>query len=112
MRVVLCEQGALARVVEVDNELTEFQSLVDGLIESVPVIDGIVMICNEEGNLREDLLPNRFISVRNQLEVIKGNFFFCGFDGSNFKEIPRNKEPILLALFQKPDFDKKGNRIV
>ena len=111
MRVIFCEQGEPARAVEICNELEEMQSIVGGLIEIVPVIDGIAMVCNEEGKLRDDLKPNRFVWLNERNEVIYGNFFFCGADGKELIDVPEHFEAILLALFEKPNFDKDRNRI-
>ena len=112
MRVILCNQGEIARPVEINNELVEFQSIVGGLIESAPLVNGALIVCNEEGKLRDDLLPNRFVTLGGSLNVIYGNFFVCGFDGSDFKSLPHKLEPVVSALLSKPDFDKKGKRIM
>lgn len=110
MRIILCPQGEPARVVEICNELTEMQSIVGGLIEIVPVIDGIAMVCNEEGKLRADFKPNRYVTWKGLIDVICGDFFYCGTDGRELTDIPKNFEPVLLGLFSRPDFNKDGER--
>lgn len=110
MKIVLCPQGEPTRTVEICNELTEMQSVVGGLIEVVPVVNRVVMVCNEEGKLLE-LKPNRHVAFRGELEAIRGDFFFCGVDGEEFTDIPPQYERALMTLFRDPEFDKHGKRI-
>lgn len=60
----------------VENKLEVFQELVGGYIETVTLPYGVIMVCNEEGKIR-DLHPN--IAVGH--DIIRGNVLFIGFDG-------------------------------
>ena len=118
MRVLLCRQGEEAQLVEVRNTLKELQTIVDGFIEVVPFFRNSVLICNEEGKLREDLKPNRFLTVGRELDLIRGNFILirgnfiiCGANGEEFDDIPKLLEPLLYSVCKNPHFDKNGEPI-
>ena len=111
MRVLLCKQGEEAQLVEVRNTLKELQTIVDGFIEVVPFFRDSVLICNEKGKLREDLKPNRFLTIGRELDLIRGNFIICGASGEEFDDIPSYLEPILYAVCKNPHFDKNGEPI-
>ena len=113
MKVILCKQGEKSCVSEIKNDLKAFQETVGGLIESVPFGNKqFVLVCNEEGKLRDDLKPNRFVSFRDHLDVIYGDFFICGFDGEDFTDIPEKYETIILSHYREPHFEKDGFRIL
>ena len=66
------------KVLKIKNTLEEKQKLVGGLIEVVPYIDNMLIICNEEGkiyNLKEN--------VRFSNDYIAGDFFVIGDDYEN-----------------------------
>lgn len=74
MRAIIKEVGKSPEVKEIENELAEFQRLVGGYIEVVHLGD-ILLICNEEGKLKE--LPKNF---RIGNDVIAGTAVFVGFN--------------------------------
>lgn len=86
MRVLIYEPMRRPREAEIKNDLEELQKIVDGYIEAVTLSDGVVMICNEEGKCRDDLIPNR--PLRNEegkiVDIICGTFIVCGVSGENF----------------------------
>lgn len=108
MRVLMCKQGEPATVVEVCNELAELQAIVDGYIEAVPFFRNTVLICNEEAKLRDDLKPNRFVTLNGEIDLIKGDFFVCGSNGEEFTDLPRIAGPLIKAQLSEPHFDKNG----
>ena len=111
MRVLLCRQGEEAQLVDVRNTLKELQTIVDGFIEVVPFFRDSVLICNEDGKNREDLKPNRFLTIGNRLDCIRGNFIICGASGEEFDDIPKLLEPLLYSVCKNPHFDKNGKPI-
>ena len=111
MRVLLCNQGEQARFVEVCNELTELQAIVEGYIEAVPFFKNTVLICNEEGRIRDDLKPNRFVTLRGEIDLINGNFLVCGTNGEEFTDLPRLAGPLIKAQLAEPHFDKNGEPV-
>ena len=72
MRVIIKEPNEDARVEYIDNTLDELQSIVGGYIEVVPLTFDSVIICNEEGKLR-DLPFNFHIPV----DYIVGTAIIC-----------------------------------
>jgi len=79
MKVVVKKVNKTQEVVTIPNELKALQSLVGGMIEIVEIGDGVLMVCNEEGKLK-NLYPNLIISD----DVIVGNIFFCANKDCNF----------------------------
>lgn len=78
MTIVVCKPGSAPRKTTSDNTLEAMQSIVDGLIERVPLDDGVDLWLNEEG-LLDGLTPNRIVTDSNGVEwPIVGQFFICG----------------------------------
>ena len=82
--VVIKEPGK-APVIEpmFDNSLESFQKAVGGYIETVTISDDLVIICNEEGRLRNlpyncDVCGVSFV----------GTIIFCGVSEDEFCDIP------------------------
>jgi hypothetical protein len=83
MRVLKKTPGNPAQIVEIDNSLEAMQKVVGGYIQSVPLFDGIFLICNEEGKLGG--LPHNFIL--NSADEVVGTAFFAGDAGEDFAAI-------------------------
>ena len=78
--VVIKEPGKCATVEPLfQNTLKEFQRVVGGFIEVVPLVSDIVMICNEEGKLIG--LP---FNVLIGSDCIVGSVVVCGVRGDEF----------------------------
>jgi hypothetical protein len=75
----------------VSDSLENLQKTVGGYIETVALDNGVVLICNEEGRLRD--MPYNFtlrrmrgvVTVQN---AIFGTVIACGVDGDEFADIP------------------------
>ncbi len=71
---------------KVENDLTPLQDLVGGLLEMVRMRNGLVLWCNEEGLIRK--LPVGFAATTTYgIIPVRGNFFVCRLDGSEFASI-------------------------
>ena len=76
----------------VSDSLENLQKTVGGYIETVTLDNGVVLICNEEGKLRD--MPYNFTvrrMIHNFLPVsnpIFGTVIVCGADGDEFSDIP------------------------
>lgn len=70
-------------VCNISASLENLQKTVGGYIEAVPLTDGIVMICNEEGKLK-GLEPNFHLPY----DTMVGTVIICGTDGDEFSDIP------------------------
>lgn len=66
------------KVLKIKNTLEEKQKLVGGLIEVVPYIDNMLIICNEEGKIH-----NLEENIRFSNDYIAGDFFVIGDDYEN-----------------------------
>jgi hypothetical protein len=76
----------------VSDTLENLQKTVGGYIETVTLDNGVVLICNEEGKLRD--MPYNFTvrrMIHNFLPVsnpIFGIVIVCGADGDEFADVP------------------------
>jgi hypothetical protein len=75
-------EDEFGRLVEVENELEVFQSIVGGYIETMGY-KNLVIICNEEGKLR-GLQPNVVLGR----DMLVGTIIVCGASGDEFSDIP------------------------
>ena len=94
MRVIIKEPGQLPRWRYIDNTLKALQEAVGGYIETVTVMEDVVMIVDEEGVLKGK-----------KLNVIRGYPFagtvvFAGVNGEDFDDCPILA---MKALFGGPD---------
>ena len=78
LKILYKEVGKTPEVIEIEDTLEAKQKLVNGLIEVVPYIDDMLLICNEEGKILK-MHPNLdFI-----YDYIAGNCFVVGDDFEN-----------------------------
>lgn len=75
-------EDEFGRLVEIENELEVFQSIVGGYIETTGY-KNLVIICNEEGKLR-GFQPNIVLGR----EMLVGPIIVCGASGDEFSDIP------------------------
>lgn len=88
-KALFMEVGEEPKFIEVVDKLENLQELVDGFIESVYLGENLVVICNEEGKLR-DLDANKFLfNIEGRLiDILCGNLFACRVDeDGNFADI-------------------------
>ena len=92
MKVIIkrpCDQ--FGEEATIANTLEALQEAVGGYIETVTLDNGVVLICNEEGRIRN--MPYNFtlrrmrgvVTVQN---AIFGTVIACGVDGDEFADIP------------------------
>ena len=74
LKVLYKEVGKKPEVKIIENELEDFQKLVDGLIELVYIDDGVCMFLNEEGKLID--LPHHII-LEEIGDIVMGNVFIA-----------------------------------
>lgn len=70
-------------VTHISARLENLQNTVGGYIETVTVIKGVILICNEEGKLR-DMEPNMWLNG----DLIRGTVIICGQNGEDISDIP------------------------
>lgn len=89
---MICEVGKKPYVKEISNEPEVMHKLVGGYIETAPLINGLIVVCNEKGILLN--LP-----INNNLGVhILENFFVARTDGDEFASITDEDIEILNRM--------------
>lgn len=83
IHVIIKNPGRRAEPREIPNTLEELQGIVGGYIETVRFASDCLIICNEEGKLR-NMEPNLFLCG----ELFVGPIILCGVDGEEFDDIP------------------------
>lgn len=78
-KVIVVEPNQAPRVELIKNTLEAQQEVVGGYIEEIYLANDVVVICNEEGKLK-NLDANRKIGS----DIIAGTFFIAGDDGSEY----------------------------
>lgn len=114
MNVYYYECGKEPCIIEVENELSSLQKLVDGYIETLSFdIDNrsYVIIMNEEGRLMG--LPVNGIVLPidekgayggNPSIPIVGNFFVCKYSGDDFVSITEHDIPNIQRIIKRQIF--------
>ncbi len=98
MRAIIKEVGKTPCVEDIENTLEALKTLVGGYIEVVRMEDNILLICNEEGKLKQ--LPPNFAMGH---DVIVGTAVFVSFDGGeDFAGL--NDEQMLYIMDRFTDF--------
>lgn len=98
LRVVMVEPGKPAYETEIENTLEAEQEAVGGYIEVLPLDNGKLMICNEEGKLN-GMQGNRRIGK----DIIAGPFFIVGEDGDEFRSLTDEEVKESLKRFAEPE---------
>ena len=100
--VAIYKTGApLFEAQPIDNGLEAMQAIVGGYIEAINLPEGLVLVCNEEGALRD--LPCRFMAARAVGQqaawtAIAGDFIVCRTKGADFASLKAADYPLLLDL--------------
>lgn len=82
LTAIIKEPGRAPEIVEIPDELENYQRIVDGYIECVRWDDEHVLIVNEEGKLRG--MDKNF---RYGGDIIAGTAIWIGVDGEDFTDI-------------------------
>ena len=84
MKVLYKPVGKPFELREVPNSLEACQELVGGYIETVTLAEDLILVCNEEGLIR-DLPSNPWLGLD-----FRGDFFLVGRNGDEFTDVPRS----------------------
>lgn len=98
---------------DIDNTLEALQEAVGGYIETVHINDRLVLVCNEEGKLKN--LPknrelvwklgegeHRIISAR---DTLRGPAIICGVKDDEFRSLIAREQWYLVQMFQNEEVD-------
>lgn len=81
--VLIKETGKKPRHVNISDTLTNLQKKVDGYIETVTIAEDAVVICDENGRLRDKPWCCTVCGV-----ALVGTVILCGVDGDEFADWP------------------------
>ena len=90
IRALIKEPGKVGRIEEIPNTLEDLQKLVGGYIETFTFASDAVVICNEEGRLKNLPYNCDFCGVS-----FVGTIIFAGVDGEEFSDAPDVLEKII-----------------
>ena len=105
IRVVLCEPGRMARIVDIGTELEDLQRAVGGMIEPYyPFDEQVCIVCNDEGKIN-GMQPNRAVYDDDKIiqEIIFGPFFICDCRGTEFDSLNEEQLDRYCRQFQCPE---------
>ena len=94
--------GKASEVIEKEDTLEAKQKLVDGLIEVVPYIDDMLLICNEEGKILK-MYPNldfTYDNIAGNCFVIEDDFENAGFRSLTEEEIKKARIDLTKRMFK------------
>ena len=116
IRVVIVEPGKYAREAEIGTELSDFQEVCEGWIQTYYPFDEMVcIVCNDEGKINGMPL-NRGIKDSETgeiIDIIAGPFFICDCSTENFGSLSQEQMEQYLEMFRKPErFYQIGGEII
>ena len=65
-------------------------------------LSAAMLVCNEEGKL-SGFTPNRILKIGSSQDVIRGDFFICGWSGDEFCDISDEDVEKYTKMFSKPE---------
>jgi len=98
IEAIILEPGKKPYVKTILNELEDFQAIVGGYIETVPIGESAVLVVNEEGKLRR-MKPNFVYNG----DLIVGTAIMVGQSGDRFKSIGQSWKDMLQMGFLDPE---------
>lgn len=93
IKVMYKEPGKAFKEIKIENKLEELQRLVDGYIETVTLAADAVVICNEDGRIKE--LPHNCNILGADFV---GNVVVAGVAGDEFADCPGILKPYLKSI--------------
>lgn len=98
LRIVYVEPNRPAFESMIPDKLNYLQQAVQGPIEVIHLGEGALLVCNEEGKLRNLTGCRRIDST-----IIAGAFFIVGDDGENFRSLTEQETSRWLERFSQPE---------
>lgn len=85
--VIIKRPGEAPESKNIENTLETLQSIVGGYIQTVTIAEDLVIICNEEGRLKNLPYNCDICGIS-----FAGPIIICGFKGEDFSDIPCDTE--------------------
>ena len=95
MRLLKKRPGAELEVIEVKNELQNLQEAVGGYIQTVPFVNDIVMLCDEEGELK-----GKDANFPYNDDLIVGDVVFLGTALGEFRGLTDTEIGLIKTIFE------------
>ena len=105
MRVIFKKPGKEPEVKNIKNTLKTLQNAVKGYIEILPLIEDIVLICNEEGKLK-GLSPN----INWNRDEIVGNIVIASSCFGELKSLSDYELDIMMSALTADSNGSGGNK--
>lgn len=94
IKVLIKEPAGKLKFAEIENTLEALQKTVGGDIETVTVASNLVIICDEDGRIKNKPYNCSCFGVD-----LCGTIVFVGVDGENFADVPIDEEDISVLRF-------------
>ena len=108
IKVIYKKVNKAPKIIEIKNDLETKQRLVNGLIEVVPYIDNMLIICNDEGKIN-----NLKANVLLDYDFIAGDFIIVGddYENADFKSLTEEqiKEAVKDINKRSIEYEEKSN---
>lgn len=95
---VVVPVGEKPFVHEIENEFRNFQDLVGGYIEILPLSPTLLLLCDEDAKCK-GREGNRHVGS----QIIAGTFAIVGDAGENFRSLSESEQRNLLSFFADPE---------
>ena len=92
IRALVKAPGLKCREANIQNDFRTFQRIIGGHAEAITIHEGLVLLCDEEGKLK-DLKDN--FPIYGGLDRICGTCIFVGADGEDFTDISDDDRHII-----------------
>ena len=96
MRILMKEPGKDPHVMVIPNDIGTIQQLIDGHVERHQLTEGLVMLVDEDGKLKNKQ-PNFRVAALN--DTIVGTAIFCGENEKGFTDIYQHDLVVLQTFF-------------
>ena len=102
MKAIIKEVGKEPKVIDIENTLKALQKAVGGYIETLNVGNNVIMLCDEEGKLKEK--PYNFAFSNKLSDVIVGDVLFTKLHGDDFTALDENDIETILHFFSRTPY--------
>lgn len=101
MRIIVKNVNESPMVTEIKGDLEEMQNIVDGHIETYPIGNNVLCVCNDDGKILN--MPTNFFYVRRgHAERFVGDVFFVSVSGEEFASLSDEQIDIIMKMFHSP----------